>query len=69
LYIDVVMAICVCFKCMFQIFDLFQEYVAIDLYIAYICMLQAYVFKCFQVFHTYVLQVFYLDVAYICNGF
>jgi hypothetical protein len=24
---------------------------------------------CFQVFHTYVASVFYLDVAYTCNDF
>jgi hypothetical protein len=73
----VVMAIHVCFKCMFQIFHLFQMYVAssfskccksrsdccIYMHAASIC------FKCFQVFHTHVLQVFHLDVACICNGF
>ena len=54
----VIMAIHVCFKCMFQMFHLFQTNVAcfflnvakVDLDVAYICMLQAYVssvFRCF----------------------
>jgi hypothetical protein len=88
LYIDVakvdrdvahlVMAIHVCFfKCIFQMFYLFQTYVAsilsrcckiksrccIYMHVASIC------FKCFQVFYTYVCKCFYLDVAYVCNGF
>jgi hypothetical protein len=37
----------------------------VDLDVAYTCMLQAYVFKYF----IRMLQVFYLDVAYVCNGF
>ena len=62
----VVMAMHVCFKCMFQIFHLFQANVAsvlsgccksisgwcIYMYVASIC------FKCFQVFHTYVCECF-----------
>ena len=69
----VVMNIHVCFKCIFQMFYRFQIYVAsvlsgccksrsrycIGMHVASIC------FKCFQVFHTYVLQVFHLDVAYV----
>jgi hypothetical protein len=52
----VVMTIHVCFKWMFQMFHRFQMYVAsilsgccIGMHVASIC------FKCFQVFHTYVL--------------
>jgi hypothetical protein len=75
LYIDVakvdrdvahVIAIHVCFKCMFQMFHLFQTNVAsilsdccknrsgscIYMHVASIC------FKCFKVFHTYVCGCF-----------
>ena len=51
---------------MLQVFCL--DVAKVDLDVAYTCMLQAL----FQVFLgvSYVcLQVFYLDVAYICNGF
>jgi hypothetical protein len=72
----VLMAIHVCFKCMFQMFHLFQMYVAsvlsrcckniseccIYMHVASIC------FKCFRCFMR-MLQVFHLDVAYVCNGF
>jgi hypothetical protein len=62
----VVMVIHICFKCMFQIFHLFQTYVASVLSrccksrsgcCIYI-MLQANIFKCSQVFHTYVCKRF-----------
>jgi hypothetical protein len=44
---------------MFQVFYL---YVAkVDLGVAYTCLLQRACFKCF----VYMLQVFYLDVAYV----
>ena len=52
----VAMAMHICFKCMFQMFHLYQTYVAIhldvvkvDLDVAYTCM--------FQVFHTSVASV------------
>jgi len=55
----VVMAIHVSFKCIFQMFYLFQTNVAsvlseycIYMHVASIC------FKCFQVFHTYVCECF-----------
>jgi hypothetical protein len=62
----VVMAIRVCFKCIFQMFHLFQTNVAsvlfgccksrfeccIYMHVASIC------FKCFQVFHMYVCKCF-----------
>jgi hypothetical protein len=51
----VVKAIHVCFKCMFQMFHLFQHMLQVFyLDVAYTCMLQTYVFKFFQVFVTYV---------------
>jgi hypothetical protein len=73
----VVMAIHACFKCMFQMFHLFQMNVAsvlsrrcksrsrccIYMHVANIC------FKCFQVFSYVCLLVFHLDVAYVCNDF
>jgi hypothetical protein len=70
----VVMAIHVCFKCMFQMFDLFQTNVAsvlsecckVDMNVAYTCILQIYVSS---VFMYVCLQVFHLDVACVCNGF
>jgi hypothetical protein len=40
----------------------------VDLDVAYTCMLQMYFssgFRCFK----HLLEVFYLDVAYVCNGF
>jgi hypothetical protein len=48
-------------------FNLFQTYVAllfyldiakVDLDVAYTCTLQVYIFKCFQMFHTYVCKYF-----------
>ena len=55
----VAMAMHICFKCMFQMFHLYQTYVAIhldvvkvDLDVAYTCM-----FQVFQVFHTFVASV------------
>jgi hypothetical protein len=55
----VLMAIHVFFRCIFQVFHLFQIYVAkVDLDVSYTCMLQAYVFKYFQMFHTYVCKCF-----------
>jgi hypothetical protein len=67
----VAMAIHVCFKCMFQMFHLFQMYVAsvssrccksrsgccIYMHVAGVC------FKCFRCFIC-MLQVFYPDVVY-----
>jgi hypothetical protein len=40
----------------------------VDLDVAYTCMLQAYVQVFLGVSYIY-LQVFYLDVAYVCDGF
>jgi hypothetical protein len=61
----VILAIHVYFKCMFQMFHLFQTYVVfyvdvakVDVDVEYTYMLQACVFKCFQVFHTYVCKCF-----------
>ena len=55
----VAMAIHVCFKCMFQMFHLFfqrslQVFHLDVAYVSHVCC------KCFN---------FYLDVAYVCNGF
>jgi hypothetical protein len=41
---------------MLQVFYL--DVAKVDLDIAYTCMLQAYVFKCFKVFHMYVCKCF-----------
>ena len=71
----VVMAIHVCFKCMFQMFHLFQTYVAsvlsgccksttgccIYIHACYKHMFLSVSYKCLQVFHVY--------VVYVCNGF
>ena len=50
----------VCCKCLAKV-DLDVAY--IYMHVASICL------KCFQVFHAYVFQVLYLDVAYVCIGF
>jgi hypothetical protein len=72
-----VMAVHVCFKCMFQMFHLFQTYVAIVLFgccksRSGYCIYMHVTSICFQVFSgvSYIcLQVFHLDVTNICNGF
>jgi hypothetical protein len=70
------MAIIVCFKCIFQIFHLYLTYVqvfssgccksrsgcCIYVHVVSVC------FKCFSCFIC-LLQVFHLDVAYVCNDF
>jgi hypothetical protein len=69
----VAMAIHVCFKFMFQMFYLYQTYVAS----LFIWMLQKYIWIlhihacCKRIFQVVsgVLQVFHLNVAYVCNGF
>jgi hypothetical protein len=53
----VAMAIHVCFKCMFQMFHLF--------FYMFIASVSSRCCICF----TRMLQLFYLDVAYVCNGF
>jgi hypothetical protein len=64
-----VMAIHICFKCMFQIFHMLQTYVASASSGCCIYMHVASIyFKYFRCFIR-ILQVFYLDVAYVCNGF
>jgi hypothetical protein len=70
----VVMAIHICFKCMIQMFHLFQTYVASVLSECCksrsgccIYMLRAYI--CFKYFIRMFASVFYLDVSYVCNGF
>jgi len=50
---------------MLQVFYL--DVVKVDLDVAYTCMLQAYVFKCFSSVSYVCLQVFHLDFAYVCN--
>jgi hypothetical protein len=62
---NVVRAIHVCFKCMFQIFYLFQTYIASvsSRYCKYRFGCCIYIFMCFKCFHTYVASVFHLDVA------
>jgi hypothetical protein len=68
----VAMTIHVCFKCMFQMYHLFQTYVVSVLSECcksisgcYIYMHVASVsFKCFKCFIR-ILQVFHLDVAYV----
>jgi hypothetical protein len=51
---------------MLQVFYL--DVAKVDLNVAYTCMLQAYVSSILGV--SYVcLQVFHLDIAYVCNGF
>jgi hypothetical protein len=47
---------------MFQVFYL--DVAKVDLDVAYTCIFQSYVFKCFRCF-IHMLQVFYLDVAYV----
>ena len=73
----VVMVIHVCFKCMLQMFHLFQTYVAsvlsgccknrsrccIYMHVANIC------FKVFSGVSYVCLQVFHLDVVHVCNDF
>jgi hypothetical protein len=54
---DVAMVVHVCCKCLFPIFHLFFRY-----------MLQVCLFR-YCICFTYTLQVFYLDVAYVCNVF
>ena len=51
---------------MVQVFYL--DVAKIDLNVAYACMLQAYVFKCFQVFYTYVYKCF-IWMLYILQWF
>ena len=53
----VTMAIHVCLKCLFQMFYLFFE--------MYVTSVLSECCICF----TRMLQVFYLDVTYVCNGF
>jgi hypothetical protein len=73
----VIMAIHACFKCMFQMFHLFQMYVVSVLSgccksRSGCCIYMHVASICFQVFSgiSYVcLQVFHLDVVYVCNGF
>jgi hypothetical protein len=53
---------CKCFKCMLQVFKLFQTYIASALSGCCVCF--AMIFKCFHVFFKYfrrVFQVFYLS--------
>ena len=54
------------FRRMLQVFPL--DVVEVDLDVAHTCMLQAYISSVLGVFYV-CLQVFYLEVAYICNGF
>ena len=69
----VAMAMHVCFKCIFQMFYLYQTYVARFLSGCCKSRSRCYVymhvaslfFKCFIL----LLQVFHLDVAYVCNDF
>ena len=73
----VVIAIHLCFKCMFQMFHMFQTYVVSVLsecckIRSGCCIYMLAASICFKVFSSvsYVcLQVFHLDVAYVCNGF
>jgi hypothetical protein len=72
----IAMAIYTCLKCMFQMFQLFQTYVGsvssrccksrfgccIYMYVANVC------FKCFSCFIR-TLQMFHLNVVYVCNGY
>jgi hypothetical protein len=46
----------ICSRHTLQVFYL--DVVKLDLDVAYTCLLQAYVFKCFQVFHAYVCKCF-----------
>jgi hypothetical protein len=76
--VHVVMAIHVCFKLMFQMFHIFQTYVANVLsgccksrsgcciHMHVVSILVYHVFS--EVLYV-CLQVFYLDVAYVCNSF
>ena len=52
---------------MLQIFYL--DVTKVDLDVAYTCMLQAYVFKCYSGVSYVCLQVFHLDVAYVYDDF
>jgi hypothetical protein len=55
----VVIVIHICFKCMFQIFNLFETNVASILSGCYIYMHVASIcFKCFQMFYSYVCECF-----------
>ena len=54
-----------CCKCMFRVFHVFQRYVSSAFSGR---MLQVCLSGCFICF-THTLHVFYLDVAYGCNGF
>jgi hypothetical protein len=66
---NVVMAIHVCFKCIFQMFHCSRRMSQVFcLDVAYICMLQAYVssvFRCFIRLFAIVL----LDIEYVYNDF
>jgi hypothetical protein len=52
----------ICCKCFYL------NVTKLDLDVAYTCMLQAYVFKCFQAFHTYVCKCF-IWILYGCVWF
>jgi hypothetical protein len=69
----VVMAIHVCFKCMLQRFQLFQTYIVSVLSRCYKsrsgCCIYVHVPSIFFKYFICMLQVFHLDVAYVCNGF
>ena len=80
LYIDIakvdrdvahfVMAIHVCFKCMFQMFQLFQMNVAsVFIWMLHIHARSKHMFQVFSGVSYVCLQVFHVDIAYICNGF
>jgi hypothetical protein len=53
----VAMAIHVCFKCLFQMFHLFFH--------TFVVTVSSGCCICF----TYIMQVFFLDVIYVCSGF
>jgi hypothetical protein len=62
------MTIHVCFKCMFQMFHLFQTYVANVLFGCYKSRSRCciYICKCFRCFFIRILQMLHLNV---CNGY
>jgi hypothetical protein len=72
----VVMAIHVCFKCIFQMFHCSRrmsqvfclDVAKVDLDVTYICMLQAYVLSVFRCFIR-LFAIVLLDVEYVYNGF
>ena len=55
----------ICSRRMLQVFYL--DVAKVDLDVAYTCMLQANVFKYFPGVSYVCLQVFHLDVVYVCN--